>query len=143
MTKNNQKQKLFIVLHFILPLFMGACIYFIIDPNTEFAKGVYRVWGWKSEVGFVKRGILSTFLRNYALDMLWGYALVFALYYANGCNAAKIPHIFCASFLFSILMELFQWIEIAEGVFDFADIVVEGIAEGIAAYVLRLFFGRR
>jgi len=77
------------------------------------------------------------FVRNYLLDMLWGYALVFALSLFTGNNTAEIRKIFIIAVIFSAVMEILQLTSIAKGTFDVFDIIVEFLAEVTAVFIIK------
>lgn len=69
--------------------------------------------------------------------MMWGYALIFALFYLLGNNTAMLVKIFFVAFLFSAAMEILQLTPIARGTFDICDIFVEFLAEIIAVFIIK------
>lgn len=75
--------------------------------------------------------------------MLWAYALVIALFYFIGNNAASLSKIFLIAFSFSVALEILQVTPIAEGTFDLYDITVEFLAEIIAVFIIKILFRRR
>lgn len=80
------------------------------------------------------------FIRNYFLDMLWAYALVFALSLIICRNAAQLWETFMIAFIFSAIMELLQITPIVQGTFDIWDIMVELIAELVAVFIIKISF---
>ncbi|MBQ8280038.1 MAG: hypothetical protein IJZ23_09385 [Roseburia sp.] len=87
--------------------------------------------------------LMIRFVRNYFMDMLWGYALVFALFLIEGNNAAELKKIFIVAFAFSAIMEILQMTPIAKGTFDVCDIIAEFFAEVIAVFIIKNFLLRR
>ena len=82
-------------------------------------------------------GGLFRFVRYYLLDMLWAYALVFALYFSIGNNAARLKTAFVIAVVFSAVMEAVQLSPIIPGYFDLLDILVEALAEAFAAFIIK------
>ncbi len=92
---------------------------------------------WKVHVQIFSTG--SGFLRlvrNYLPDMMWGYSLVFALFFIIGNNVASISKVFGMVFLFSAVMEMMQKVSFVPGTFDVFDIDVEFLAEAIVACII-------
>ena len=69
--------------------------------------------------------------------MLWGYALVFTLYFILSNNTANLKKIFFIAFVFSTSMEILQLTSFATGTFDFLDILFEFLAEIFAVLVIK------
>jgi hypothetical protein len=84
--------------------------------------------------------IVLRFVRNYMLDILWGYALVFALYFALGNNTAELWKIFIIAIAFSAAMETLQLTPIISGTFDVFDIMAEFFAETVAVFIIKYYF---
>ena len=74
--------------------------------------------------------------RNYALDMLWGYSLVFAVYLIIDNNTAGWQ-VLLLTFVFSTFIEAIQLYQTIPGTFDLLDIIAEGIAEIIAVIIIK------
>ncbi|MBR5799981.1 MAG: hypothetical protein IKY23_07940 [Lachnospiraceae bacterium] len=79
-------------------------------------------------------------LRNYLPDMLWGYALVFALFQIVGNNAADTKKVMVISFLFSAFMELLQLSSSVKGTFDVLDIGAMLVAEVFAVFIINNYY---
>jgi hypothetical protein len=74
------------------------------------------------------------------LDMMWGYALVFALYFIMGNNAAGLTKLIMIASFFSTVMELLQLTPFVRGTFDVLDIIVEILAEATAVFIIKKHF---
>lgn len=72
--------------------------------------------------------------------MLWAYALVIALFFVIGNNTVSVLKILSIAFSFTVILEILQITPIAEGTFDFYDIVVEFLAEVIAVLIIKKYF---
>ncbi len=130
------KQRVFLIANIIIPLVLGGLIYWITSPDTLFVKAFQSIFledTIQQEV-YVPVGLLK-YIRFYFLDMLWGYSLVFALYLLCG-NSAGVLRCFLIAVVFSTAMELLQLIPGIMGTFDLLDILVEGVAEGAAAFII-------
>ena len=80
------------------------------------------------------------FVRNYFLDMMWGYALVYALYLFTGNDTAELMKILIIAFIFSAIMEVLQLTPFVRGTFDIFDIIVEFLAEVSAVFIIKKYF---
>ncbi len=74
------KRRIFLVSNITVPLLLGAVIYCLTSPDVIFVEAVRSLWGMPvlSGRGTLHGGIWQ-FVRYYLLDVLWAYALVFAL----------------------------------------------------------------
>lgn len=132
------------VINIILPIVIGAIIYYLISPEVIFAKQIDDFAGGNFHITDLKmNNQIIRFIRNYFPDMLWGYALVFALFFALGNNAADIWKTFLIAFSFSTAIEILQITPIAKGTFDVWDILVEFLAEVIAVFIINILRLRR
>lgn len=134
----------FLVINILVPLIIGAIIYYFISPNVIFVKIIDEFIGIRIHLTDIDLySVLIRFIRNYFLDMLWGYALVFMLFLILGNNTSEIVRIFVIAVVFSAIMEILQLASIAEGTFDVLDIVVEFLAELVAVFIIKIkyFFG--
>lgn len=126
------------VLNIIFPIVIGAIMYYVVSPEVIFVKWIDNFLGTGFHVSGVcaDNGVLC-FLRNYFLDMLWGYGLVFALFLIMGNNTADLWKAFLIAFLFSVVMEMLQMTPVAMGTFDVWDIAVMFLAEVIAVFIIK------
>lgn len=132
-------KKVLLVANIIVPILLGALLYFIVAPDVIFVNVLGSFMGSETAVVSQPETFLDYFVRYYMMDMLWGYSLVFALFLCLGNNAA-IKKVFIIAFVFSTVMELLQLTTIVPGVFDVWDILMEGIAEAIAAFIIKTLF---
>lgn len=124
-------------LHIMCPLAAGALIYCLAAPDVIFIKKTTDFMGWSIRTRmFSTDSALFILIRNYLPDMMWGYSLVFALFYITGNSAANIWKVFWIAFPFSAAMELLQKASFVPGTFDVFDITVEFLAEAIAACII-------
>ena len=130
------------VLNIICPLIIGAFIYYLVSPDVFFVKKIDAVIGGVINIHITPTGNFFKLVRNYFLDMLWEYALVFALFYIIGNNAVKIGKILGIAFIFSAAMELIQISTFIQGTFDIFDIGVEFLAEIVAAFIINKIYLR-
>lgn len=136
-------KKYILALHVICPIITGALIYYLISPDVIFVIKIDAVLGGVINVHRTPvDNVFFRLIRNYFLDMMWGYALVFALFYIIGNNAVKIEKIFWMAFSFSAVMEMIQITPLVQGTFDMFDIGVEFLAEVIAAFIINKIYLR-
>ena len=82
-------------------------------------------------------GGIIQIIRYYLSDILWAYALVFALYFSIGNSTARVKTAFVIAVVFSTVMEVIQLSPVIPGTFDMNDILVEVIAETIAVLIIK------
>lgn len=132
------KKKTFCIFNIIFPLLVGAVIYWFTSTDVIFVEAVRSIWGMSIHIGIGNiDGGLARLVRYYMSDILWAYALVFALYLAVGSNAARVKTAFVIAVVFSTVMEVIQLSPVIPGTFDVIDILVEATAEAIAALIIK------
>lgn len=135
--KNN---KVFLILNILIPIVVGTIIYYLISPEVIFVKEIDAFMGAGFHITCMWENPLVRFVRNYMLDMLWGYALVFALYFVLGNNTAELWKIFIIAIAFSATMEALQLTPIISGTFDVFDIMAEFFSETVAVFIMKYYF---
>jgi glycopeptide antibiotics resistance protein len=123
----------------LVPILLGTLIYYFTSPEVVFVKQIDEFVGAGIHIELFKNSVTSQFIRNYLPDMLWGYALVFALYCALKNEIVNVWKIFGVAFLFSALLEFFQLSTFVIGTFDICDIVAEGLAETLAIFIIKKY----
>lgn len=135
--KKSRKQ-FFLITNIIAPILIGTAIYYVISPKVIFVQQLDSLFGRGIHIHTANFNLsIMHFIRNYLLDMMWGYALVFALFSFAGNNTAEIRKIFIIAVIFSAVMEILQLTSIAKGTFDVLDIFVEFLAEVTAAFIIK------
>lgn len=130
--------------HVFIPIVIGTLIYYLLSPEVIFVKQIDRCLGMSFHLSVLcKENVIFQFIRNHFLDMLWGYALVFALFFALGNNAAVIRKTFLIAFSFSAIMEFLQLTSMGKGTFDVWDIVALFLADVIAVFIIKFLLRRR
>ncbi|MCM1048434.1 MAG: hypothetical protein NC433_08420 [Clostridiales bacterium] len=136
-------KKIIMLLHILFPLVIGTLIYYLTSPNVFFIKEIETFLGMTSNMHtFLTDSVFLRLVRNYLPDMMWGYSLVFALFYIIGNIAADIRKVFCVAFPFSVMMEMMQKTSFIPGTFDVFDIFVEFLAEIIAVCIIYKLYSR-
>lgn len=127
----------FLAGNILIPLVLGAIIYYVTSPNVIFVKYIDAFFGNSTHISVLGRNQwLMRFVRNYLLDMMWSYALVFTLFSTMGNSTAELRNIWVIAFAFSALMEILQLTPKVNGTFDVFDILVEALAEVAAVFII-------
>lgn len=127
-----------LIFNMIIPIFIGGVIYYIMSPDVLFVKLIDGFIGESLHIFQVyEDNVILRVIRNYFLDMLWGYALVFALFLVFGNDTAKLKIIFILAFIFTVTMEFLQLSSIAGGTFDVWDIATMFLSEVLAVFVIK------
>lgn len=138
MKKENTKIFIF---HIMFPILIGGIIYYLISPEVLFVKKMDSLLGTGIHIKTIGTdSFLVKIIRSYLLDMLWGYALVFALFFTFNNNTAELKKIAIVAFSFSVLMETLQLTSFVRGTFDVFDILVEFLAEAAAVVIIKKHF---
>ena len=128
-------ERKFVLLNILIPIVLGGIIYITTSQDVLFMKfisGIVNV----NKFSVNHNAVWFLFLRNYLADILWGYALVFAIYIIM--DSAATWKLLGVVFPFSILMEMLQILDNVPGTFDYWDIVVEAVAEMIAVIIIKI-----
>ncbi len=133
-----KEKKNFLILNILAPLLIGGLIYYFISPDVIFVKQMDTwIGGGIHLTVMTKRFWLTAFLRNYLLDMLWGYALVYVLFFVFDDKTAGLSKSFLLAAGFSALMEVLQLMAIVPGTFDSYDILAEILVELLAVFIIK------
>jgi len=137
----NRKKRKFVILNVLIPILLGTTIYYIISPDVIFVQKIDALFGYSFHVENLDiNSFLMQFVRNYFLDMMWGYALVYALYLFTDNDTAELMKILIIAFIFSAIMEVLQLSSFVRGTFDIFDIIVEFLAEVSAVFIIKKYF---
>lgn len=109
------------LLNVVVPLVIGAMLYYIFLPETLFVTGVDEVMGFSFHIPIATDNRIISLARNYLFDALWAYSLMSLIIYIFGYNRK----IYVSILLFEIVMELIQLFPFIKGTFDVYDILVE------------------
>jgi hypothetical protein len=134
-------RKILLIINIFAPLSLAAVVYYVISPDVIFVERIDSLLGRGFHLDNIRFGTEAVrFVRNYVLDMMWGYALVFALYFIMGNNAAGLTKLIMIASFFSTVMELLQLTPFVRGTFDVLDIIVEILAEATAVFIIKKHF---
>lgn len=124
-------------------LLIGALIYGLLSPDVIFMKAIGSFKGGSGiRMDVVHLTVLKQ-IRNYLPDMLWAFALVFALCFLIGQKEGELFRIFITAAVFSAVLELLQMTPYVRGTFDPFDILAELLAEALAVFVVRVKITRK
>ena len=130
---------MFYTLHIVVPLLAGLYLYLTLRPDAYVSLFVSRFLPLPAPAAPRLPEWLSSFLRNHAADMLWAYALGFAVQSVLGYSRRKLLVSSLLCVCFEILVELSQRFGVLQGTFDPLDAVLEALSVCLAMLVINLF----
>ncbi len=131
----NVKKNVFFGSNVLLPIIVGTFAYLLCRPDTYVSAMIYHLIGFDDITVYIPSLTVSRFIRFYFADIMWGYALIYALYYFQ--DEKTFNHIpLVVGISFEVLIELFQLLPMINGTFDVMDIILEAIASIIAYYLI-------
>ncbi len=135
--KNLKPIKLFILL-VLIPLCIGAFVYYLCCPDVLFVKCLDRYTG----IGFhfpqeVSRNVVLVFFRNYILDLLWAFSMTCMICIILW-KSRFYRFAFSIPLITGILLEFFQKEHVLSGTFDYYDIMFEFVGVVIALVVCEI-----
>ena len=143
MKEKSVVDKKLILLNVLIPLSLGTIFYYIFSPEVFFVKCIDALLGGGYHVSLSDmESVVLGIIRNHVLDMLWAYALVFAVFCVIGNNETVLLKSFGIAIFFSLLMELLQITSFVKGTFDMWDIVLAFVAEGVAVLIIKILLRR-
>ena len=136
--KMDKRINITVAFNCIIPLLIGTIIYYFFSSDVIFVKYIDEISGCGIHFySMLESSWILKFIRFYVLDMLWAYALIFALFFIVGNNnTANLKKVFLIAFVFSVIMEILQLTPLAEGTFDFFDMFFELWAEIVAVFII-------
>lgn len=139
MKKNTRNPSMFYALNVVVPVFVGALLYLLFRRDSFLSETVYTYISVPEISVSAMPPWVITFLRNFASDVLWAYALLFSvsavLRYSRKRLLASILICIC----FAIIIEALQKVGVFSGTFDVLDIVFEILAIGFGAIIIFLY----
>ena len=135
----NKKAKISILLNIIIPLVLGGLIYYCYSPNVIFVQKIDALLGFAHHPFQLSVDAMPVkIIRNYLLDALWGYSLIFTIFLIIGNKTANENLVGLVGAVFAGLMELLQLTPLMNGTFDIMDIFVELVAIFIAVFIIKI-----
>jgi len=118
----------------VLPLLIGAVIYYLFFPNVLFVIRIDSIlgFGFHLPISSVKNNFILLVTRCFMLDMLWAYAFTWLSYLI----LEKYKVAITISAIFCILIEVIQIFSFVPGTFDVLDIIFEIVAVLLAAILI-------
>lgn len=124
----------FVILNVMIPLIVGAVIYYVFFQETIFVRLIDDIFGLGYHMSLNFENVFVRLIRFYLLDFLWAYAMMSFVLWSFGTDRKTVIGIV----LFEILMETIQLFPFVKGTFDVCDIGIE-----IAADILVILLFRR
>lgn len=141
MMKKERQEKIVLMLSIVLALFTGLFIYVVFRQDTYVAKALLKIMNLRPfELNSTTTHIPSwclNFIRNFACDMLWAYALTVALFLLIGTDRHGVNKTFTICVLFEVFMEYLQKIKVFSGTFDIVDIILEVVVSAAALLLIK------
>ena len=127
------------IANIFIPIILGTIIYFVFRPDTYisiYLRQLFYIAGWNpfSIIGLNYPAVI--YLRNFGCDILWAYALVFAVHYFFDKTTRSLYLTAAICLGFDFFIELLQYINIISGTFDMMDVIVEAVATFVAVGIL-------
>lgn len=136
--RDKRIKKIILIINVVLPILAGSLTYCFIAPDVLFLNNIYSRFVQTQNISLdIYSNVFLKITRFYLMDYLWGYALIFALYYAFGLNKSALKYIYSLAVIFSVVMEFIQLAPIVKGTFDLFDIAVEITAESLAIFIIK------
>ena len=96
----------YFILNIIVPLVVGALIYYILFPDIIFVKTIDELIGVSFHIPVKIGNVIIRYLRYYLLDLLWAYSLMSLISMMFKDSKA----VYVISFVFIIAMEMIQMV---------------------------------
>ena len=84
----NLIKKIIVIVNIILPLLLGTWMYITSSEDVLFVR-LFSNYTIKIQGLIGAESGLGIFCRNYFADFLWGYSLMFTIYYVLGTNGLE------------------------------------------------------
>lgn len=118
-------------INIFLPLAVGLCIYLLFYSGT-FLNLLFGI-----EMHIRAKSLLGIFIKSWACDILWSYALTYSLYLALYAFKRRIAISAILSICIVTVFELLQLFGKVKGTFDILDIIFQIAAVLLAARVIK------
>lgn len=136
-----KKYQVFFILNISIPLLLGLVIYFFLKPDTYVIKWIFSFFNFNFTYSISHNNLIVKFIYCYLCDILWAYALTFAVYYFSDFFTHKYFIAMLITIVFCVLIEFLQFFDIITGAFDVLDILFEIIANVLALMYIFIFSG--
>lgn len=116
----------FLLINTIVPIVIGAIIYYLIDPSVIFVRWIDLLLGNSYHFNITSNYFIWKAIRNYLFDYIWSYSLVFAICYVK--SQFSFFQVMTVSIGLGLVFELLQSLECFPGTFDYMDIIVQVVS---------------
>lgn len=113
-----------IFLNVIVPIVVGAFLYYLFFPDVGFVKLTDKLIGISCHIPLKLDNILIKSIRFYLFDYLWAYSLMSLV----SILFKESKDVYVIVLLFVLVMEIIQLVPGIPGTFDVFDVVIEMIA---------------
>ena len=134
-----KRKNLFLFANIIIPLFIGLAIYLLCYKNTYINTTFESIFDCSLPYVYFDNAF-HRFITCWACDILWAYALTFALFFCFKEFKKSLLFLSCLSFLLSIIIEFLQFGGYINGTFDIWDIILEISAILLAVIIIKRSF---
>ena len=128
----DEDKKLFFLINILLPLAVGLLIYAFIGEGTIISGQIGKVFPITGIQIRKDSFWITEVIRNYLPDILWAYALTFAVAGVAFNTKKELVAACLICFIFEIVLELVQKSDMVPGTFDYIDIALEVAATAAA-----------
>lgn len=119
----------------MLPLFFGAFIYWTARGDSP---PLFLKWFYIPLAPFNLSPYFPKIIIDHSPSFFWSFALAMSLFLLWNSNNKKTKFILgSVAFIFSVLYEYLQKINIVSGTFDWGDIYASGLAIGLAYFFFK------
>lgn len=129
---------IYIIVFVIIPLLLGASIYFLLSPETFVGNwlSIFLKFESITEIrDYLSEYSIVIFIKNYFCDFLWAFSLESAIFifFIHKFSYYSIV----ISIVISFISEIIQKVHIISGTFDIFDIIIELSAILLSYFLLR------
>lgn len=132
----------FLIINTVLAIAVGLFLYLVFRPNSFISILFYRFFSTEPLLS-LNTSAFPFFIRYYAGDFLWAYALSMTCILILGHNNKTLVFVIALCVLFEIIIECFQKGHVFPGTFDVIDILVEAIATLLSVLIIKLYIKRQ
>ncbi len=129
------KKTCFYLCNILIPLMIGAMLYCLLRPDAWISLRLYRLFSLGPATLPLPRWLLQI-LRCFGADILWSYALTFAVAWV--LSESRPWQILAVSAGFSLLTECTQAFGWLRGTFDPLDILLQICITALGALIIKL-----
>lgn len=140
----NSKNIIFRLINVVVPILLGGILYYIFCPDVSFVNAIDEAMG----AGFHIRAQntnneLYQFIRFYAFDFAWAYAMSNALSIFLDNDLRPNPFSMVITIVIGIILELMQLWGVTIGTYDFRDVFSESLGAMVGTFIIHIRRNRR